>query len=82
MSTVGGARAALGMAPPDLARDVVVRDDGAHLEPAGAAGACRDVDVEGPGEQRGPGHVRGGGVEEAAADASYYRQAVEGDGVF
>jgi hypothetical protein len=43
---------------------------GAHLEPTGAAGAGHDVDVEGPREQRGPRHVRGGGVEKAAADAS------------
>jgi hypothetical protein len=56
---VGGARAAVGKAPPDLARDIVVGDDGAHLEPAGAAGAGLDVHVEGPGEQRGPRHVRG-----------------------
>jgi hypothetical protein len=70
VSTAGGARAAVGKAPPDLARDGVVGDDGAHLEPAGAAGAGLHVDVEGPGEQRGPRHVRGGGIEEAGADAS------------
>jgi hypothetical protein len=52
----------------DLARDVMVGDDGADVEPAAGVGADAglDVEVERAGEQCGPRHVRRFGVKRRA----------------